>query len=109
MRGCGANGRGASRRCARRPRPSRVSAPNPLPRLRPARAHSHLTCPPADLRVPPAEPMPVPTDRPDRDHLEHLQVRAITVVYDDGTVGIDDVSFDISRGELVIVTGPIAA
>ncbi len=80
-----------------------------MARLLPARAEFDLSRPPADLRLPPESPRPVPTSRPSRTQLQHLQVDALSVVYEDGTVAIEDISFEVNRGELVIVSGPIAS
>ena len=80
-----------------------------LARLLPARPGFDVTRPPADLRLPPVAPVPVPTDRPRRTPLHELRADGLTVVFDDGTIGIEDISFTLRRGELVIVTGPIAS
>src|SRR5690606_24738963 len=48
-------------------------------------------------------------ERPARTQLRHLAVRDLSVVFEDGTVAIEDVTFDVRRGELVIVSGPIAS
>lgn len=80
-----------------------------LARLLPRRADYDVTRAPADLRLPPAPPAPVPTDRPVRSRLHRLDVNHLSVVFDDGTIAIDDISFSVRRGELVIVTGPIAS
>jgi len=68
-----------------------------------------LTRPPADLRLPPAPPLPVPTDRPGRQPLTTLRLRDATVTFPDGTTAIESVNLEVSRGQLVIVTGPIAS
>jgi len=80
-----------------------------LARLLPRRPDYDVTRAPADLRLPPAPAAPVPTSRPARAHLHRLDVDHLSVVFDDGTIAIDDVSFSVRRGELVIVTGPIAS
>lgn len=80
-----------------------------MARLLPARADFDLTRPPADLRLPPAPSVAVPTERPARTQLRHLAVRDLSVVFEDGTVAIEDVTFDVRRGEIVIVSGPIAS
>lgn len=46
--------------------------------------------------------------RPRRQRLERLEVRGLSAVYPDG-FGVHDVSFEISRGEFVVVTGPIGS
>jgi ABC-type multidrug transport system fused ATPase/permease subunit len=80
-----------------------------MARLLPERADFDLTRPPADLRLPPQPTLPVPTERPARASLRRLAVEDVSVVFDDGTVAISDVSFEVRRGELVIVSGPIAS
>lgn len=80
-----------------------------MARLLPARDGFDVTRPPVDLRLPPVLPAPVPTEQPERVRLEELVVDDLSVVFDDGTVGLEHVSFPVKRGELVIVTGPIAA
>jgi ATP-binding cassette subfamily B protein len=80
-----------------------------MARLLPVREDFDITRPPEDLRLPPAEPLPVPTERPSRVHLDHLGVRDLSVVFADGTVALEDVNLEIERGELIIVTGPIAS
>ena len=80
-----------------------------MERLLPARADFDLTRPPDDLRLPPAPPLPVPTERPVRAQLRRLAIEDLSVVFDDGTVAIEDISFEVNRGELVIISGPIAS
>jgi len=80
-----------------------------MARLLPARADFDLTRPPDDLRLPPAAALPVPTERPVRTRLRRLAVEDLSVVFDDGTVAIEDITFEVNRGELVIISGPIAS
>jgi len=42
-------------------------------------------------------------------HLEQLEVRGLTCHYPGTQQGVDDISFAISRGELVVITGRIGA
>ncbi len=78
-------------------------------RLVPDSVDFDLTRPPDDLRLPPAPPLPVPTDRPGRQPLTSLHLRDATVTFPDGTTAIESVNLDVARGQLVIVTGPIAS
>ncbi len=80
-----------------------------LARLLPATAAFDITTVPDDLRLPPASPLPVPTERAVHNPLDRLEVTGVSVVFDDGTRALDDVSFAVDRGQLVIVTGPIAS
>jgi ABC-type multidrug transport system fused ATPase/permease subunit len=80
-----------------------------MARLIPSQDPFDLTRPPTDLQLPPAMPMPVPTPRPPRVALDRLALDRVTVVYDDGTEAIADISFEITRGQLVVITGPIAS
>jgi ABC-type transport system involved in cytochrome bd biosynthesis fused ATPase/permease subunit len=80
-----------------------------MARLLPERADFDLTRPPADLRLPPAAPEPVPTGRSPRRALECLRVEHLRVTHADGTVALADATLDVRAGELVIVTGPVAS
>ncbi len=46
--------------------------------------------------------------RPERVSLERLEVDGLTVSYG-GSPVLDDVSFDVGRGEFVVITGPVGA
>ncbi len=48
------------------------------------------------------------TVRPDRVELEQLTVDGLSVVHGDGT-GVRNVSFEVKRGDFVVITGPIGA
>ncbi|HEX3004470.1 MAG TPA: ATP-binding cassette domain-containing protein, partial [Angustibacter sp.] len=53
-----------------------------------------------------ASPVPAqPTD----DRLEHLRLRGLTAVHDDGTIGASDVDLEVRRGELVLLLGQIGS
>lgn len=51
-------------------------------------------------------PAPVP---PVAVPLQELRVEDLTVVHDDGTVGVRDVAFSVAAGELVLVVGEVGA
>ncbi len=57
---------------------------------------------PSDVRTRPA------TVRPERVPLERLEVRRLSAEYADGA-GVRDVSFELERGDFLVVTGPIGA
>lgn len=57
---------------------------------------------PRDRRVRPER------QRPARVPLERMEVRGLDAVYGDGA-GVHDVSFDVARGDFVVVTGPVGA
>ncbi|MDH3293455.1 MAG: ABC transporter ATP-binding protein/permease [Acidimicrobiia bacterium] len=45
----------------------------------------------------------------ERIPLELLRVEGLSAVYDDGVSGIHDISFQVPRGSLTVVTGPVGA
>ncbi len=62
----------------------------------------HLPIDTRDLRVRP------PGERPTRVALRRLEVVALTASHPSGG-GVEDVSFAVDRGQLVVVTGPVGA
>ncbi|MEZ5094325.1 ATP-binding cassette domain-containing protein [Nocardioides sp.] len=46
---------------------------------------------------------------PDREPLTELTLRGVTVVHDDGTVGVDDVDLTVRAGELVLLLGQVGS
>jgi ATP-binding cassette subfamily B protein len=48
------------------------------------------------------------TVRPDRIELERLSVDGLSIVHGDGT-GVREVSFEVERGDFVVITGPVGA
>ncbi len=53
-----------------------------------------------------AAPDPAPAVR---DTLRELDVRRLTAVHDDGTVGVSDVDLTVGRGELVLLLGQVGS
>jgi ABC-type transport system involved in cytochrome bd biosynthesis fused ATPase/permease subunit len=53
-----------------------------------------------------ASPAPV---EPVDERLEHLRLRGLTAVHDDGTIGASDVDLEVRRGELVLLLGQIGS
>jgi ATP-binding cassette subfamily B protein len=51
---------------------------------------------------------PVP-DVPERQVLERLELRGLTAVHDDGTLGVQDVDLDVRAGELVLLLGQVGS
>ena len=51
-------------------------------------------------------PAPEPTRR---EPLERLELRDLTAVHDDGTIGVSDVDLEIRRGELVLLLGQVGS
>ena len=51
---------------------------------------------------------PVP-QAPERQVLERLELRGLTAVHDDGTLGVQDVDLDVGAGELVLLLGQIGS
>ncbi|KQX69446.1 ABC transporter ATP-binding protein [Angustibacter sp. Root456] len=47
--------------------------------------------------------------QPADDRLEHLRLRGLTAVHDDGTIGASDVDLEVRRGELVLLLGQIGS
>lgn len=54
-------------------------------------------------------PPPVRPHRDGRARLERLELRGLTAVHDDGTIGVRDVDLTIGRGELVLLLGRVGA
>ncbi|MBE1874752.1 ATP-binding cassette domain-containing protein [Myceligenerans pegani] len=50
------------------------------------------------------EPAPGP-----REPLDHLELRRLTAVHDDGTIGVSDVDLTVRRGELVLLLGQVGS
>ncbi|WGL51727.1 ABC transporter ATP-binding protein [Nocardioides sp. BP30] len=48
-------------------------------------------------------------DRPGREPLDELHLRDLTVVHDDGTVGVSGVDLTVRRGELVLLLGQVGS
>lgn len=44
-----------------------------------------------------------------REPLERLELRDLTAVHDDGTIGVSDVDLEIRRGELVLLLGQVGS
>ncbi|GAB4084249.1 ATP-binding cassette domain-containing protein [Myceligenerans cantabricum] len=44
-----------------------------------------------------------------RAPLEHIELRGLTAVHDDGTIGVSDVDLTVRRGELVLLLGQVGA
>ncbi|MFP3712194.1 ATP-binding cassette domain-containing protein [Puerhibacterium sp. TATVAM-FAB25] len=53
-----------------------------------------------------AAPAPTPEHR---DRLERLELRGMSAVHDDGTVGVQGVDLTLARGELVLLLGRVGA
>ena len=51
---------------------------------------------------------PVPA-APDRQVLDRLELRGLTAVHDDGTLGVQDVDLDVRAGELVLLLGQVGS
>jgi len=68
-----------------------------------------LAVPPIDMVLPPSEPRVQPTPRPVRRPLHRLEVERLRVVFEDGTVALDDIDLVADRGELIVITGPVGA
>lgn len=51
-------------------------------------------------------PAPEPTRR---EPLDRLELRDLTAVHDDGTIGVSDVDLEIRRGELVLLLGQVGS
>ncbi|WP_454852023.1 ATP-binding cassette domain-containing protein [Promicromonospora soli] len=51
---------------------------------------------------------PAPEPAP-RESLERLELRNLTAVHDDGTIGVSDVDLEIQRGELVLLLGQVGS
>nr|WP_216645313.1 ABC transporter ATP-binding protein [Isoptericola halotolerans] len=51
-------------------------------------------------------PRVVPTPEP---RFEHLDLRGVEAVHDDGTIGVTDVDLRVERGELVLLLGQVGA
>jgi ABC-type multidrug transport system fused ATPase/permease subunit len=51
-------------------------------------------------------PAPEPTQR---EPLDRLELRNLTAVHDDGTIGVSDVDLEIRRGELVLLLGQVGS
>ena len=47
--------------------------------------------------------------RTSTDTLEQLQIRNLSYTFDDGTIGIDNISLTIPRGTFVVVTGRVGS
>lgn len=47
--------------------------------------------------------------RPEREPLDELHVRDLTVVHDDGTIGVSGVDLTVTRGELVLLLGQVGS
>ena len=78
-------------------------------RLVPDRSSFDLTVGPPDFALPPVPPSARPTHAAARQSLSTITLEDIGVVFADGTVGVRGVGFSVHRGELVIVTGPVAS
>jgi ABC-type transport system involved in cytochrome bd biosynthesis fused ATPase/permease subunit len=53
-----------------------------------------------------AAPAPVPGVR---DPLRSLELRGVSAVHDDGTIGVSDVDLDVTPGELVLLLGQVGS
>ena len=51
---------------------------------------------------------PVPL-APERQALERLELRGLTAVHDDGTLGVQDVDLEVTAGELVLLLGQVGS
>ncbi|MFD7310178.1 ATP-binding cassette domain-containing protein [Promicromonospora sp. NPDC059942] len=51
-------------------------------------------------------PAPEPTPR---EPLDRLELRRLTAVHDDGTIGVSDVDLEVRRGELVLLLGQVGS
>lgn len=51
---------------------------------------------------------PAPEPAP-REPLDRLELRGLTAVHDDGTIGVSDVDLEIRRGELVLLLGQVGS
>jgi len=51
---------------------------------------------------------PAPEPAP-REPLDRLELRSLTAVHDDGTIGVSDVDLEIRRGELVLLLGQVGS
>jgi ATP-binding cassette subfamily B protein len=51
---------------------------------------------------------PAPPTAP-RNPLDRLELRSFSAVHENGTVGVQDVDLTVSRGELVLVVGPVGS
>ncbi|GAA1851366.1 ATP-binding cassette domain-containing protein [Myceligenerans crystallogenes] len=51
---------------------------------------------------------PAPEPGP-REPLDHLELRGLTAVHDDGTIGVSDVDLTVRRGELVLLLGQVGS
>jgi ATP-binding cassette subfamily B protein len=51
---------------------------------------------------------PVP-QAPEQQVLERLELRGLTAVHDDGTLGVQDVDLDVRAGELVLLLGQVGS
>ncbi|WP_342770122.1 ATP-binding cassette domain-containing protein [Xylanimonas allomyrinae] len=51
-------------------------------------------------------PAPAPVQR---DPFDRLEIRGVTAVHDDGTIGVADVDLTVRRGELVLLLGPVGS
>lgn len=51
---------------------------------------------------------PAPPSAP-RNPLRHLELRGFSAVHENGTVGAQDVDLTVTRGQLVLVVGPVGA
>ncbi|MFI2488195.1 ATP-binding cassette domain-containing protein [Promicromonospora kroppenstedtii] len=53
-----------------------------------------------------AAPAPEPSPR---EPLDRLELRGLTAVHDDGTIGVSDVDLEVRRGELVLLLGQVGS
>ncbi|MFE7507542.1 ATP-binding cassette domain-containing protein [Promicromonospora sp. NPDC057488] len=51
---------------------------------------------------------PAPEPSP-REPLDRLELRGLTAVHDDGTIGVSDVDLEVRRGELVLLLGQVGS
>jgi len=82
---------------------------NRMAQLVPLGVDFDLSAPPADLVLPPDRPQRVPTSRPDRSPLTLLELDDVSVIFDDGTPALSNVSIAVRRGDVVIITGPVGS
>jgi ABC-type multidrug transport system fused ATPase/permease subunit len=54
-------------------------------------------------------PAPAPERRDRLERLERLELRGMSAVHDDGTVGVEGVDLTLERGELVLLLGRVGA